>query len=71
MKLICFEEIENKTTILSKLFCPCCGNHSYIIHHQIQPEIENDWWVECESCGHESYPSPTREVAIARWKQGC
>ena len=43
----------------------------YRIHHQLQPEIPNCWWIECENCGHESFPSPTRDIAIARWKQEC
>ena len=70
MKVTFMEELESRTAFSRKMYCPSCGSHMYIIHHQLSPETPDCWWVECEQCKYETFPSPTREVAIGRWKQG-
>lgn len=69
MKVTYFEEVENHTALDSKKFCYNCGSHIYNIHHQLMPEVENSWWVECDECHAEGPASPSKEIAIARWKQ--
>lgn len=69
MKVTFLEELESRVAFGRKMFCPNCGAHGYIIHHQLEPETSNAWWIECEECGAEGFPSPSREIAIARWKQ--
>lgn len=69
MKVTFMEEIEAKKAWFESMCCPLCGEMKYKIHHQLQPATENAWWLECTNCGHESYPSPARDIAILRWKQ--
>ena len=69
MKVTFMEEIEARHAWFANMYCPQCNEGRYKIHHQLKPEVSNAWWLECENCGFESYPSPTREIAIARWKQ--
>lgn len=69
MKVTFIEEIESRHAWFANMYCPQCNEGIYNIHHQTKPESPNPWWVECPNCGFESYPSPSREVAIARWKQ--
>ena len=71
MKVTYVDELEYKTALDRNKYCPKCGSHMLIIHHQLEPVIRSPWWVECEQCGHESFPSPARDIAIARWKQEC
>ena len=71
MKVTMMEEIEARKAWFDSMYCSECGEGRYKIHHQLQPEIPNCWWIECENCGHESFPSPSRDIAIARWKQEC
>ena len=68
MKVTFIEELEHRTALNRNMYCGKCGSHSYCIHHQLQPDPQ-EWWIECEDCGFESYPSPTRVIAIGRWKQ--
>ena len=68
MKVTYVEEVESKTALDRDKYCPNCGSHGYIIHHQLEPETSNCWWIECEDCGYESEPAPTRKLTIARWK---
>ena len=68
MKITYLEEIESRTAFSRKMYCSCCGSHMYKVVHQIQP-YPDQWWVSCEECGKEGPMSPTREVAIERWKQ--
>lgn len=63
------EEIEAKKAWSNRMLCPQCNEFKYKIHHQLQPETSSSWWLECENCGFESYPSSSREIAIAHWKQ--
>ena len=69
MKVTYIEELEYKTALDRNKYCPNCGSHMYIIHHQLKPETSSAWWLECESCGFESFASPSRDIAITRWKQ--
>ena len=69
MKITTFEEIEAHRAWFGNMYCPQCNEGTYRIHHQIMPETSSAWWLECPNCGFESYPSPSREIAIARWKQ--
>lgn len=69
MKVTMMEEIEARKAWHAKMFCPQCDSFHYRIHHQLEPETSSAWWIECGECGYESYPSPSREIAILRWKQ--
>ena len=71
MKVSFMEEIETRRAWFDSMYCSECGEGYYKIHHQLQPETSNCWWLECENCGHESESAPTRDMAIARWKQEC
>lgn len=68
MRMTFFEEIEIKKAWRECMTCPQCNEFKYKIHHQLQPRPE-EWWIECENCGYETNPSPTRETAIMHWKQ--
>ena len=69
MKVTFMEEIEARKAWFGNMYCPQCNEGIYRIHHQLKPETSSAWWIECSNCGFESYPSPSREIAIARWKQ--
>ena len=69
MKVTFIEEIEARRAWRANMYCPQCDEGTYKIHHQLKPESSHAWWLECCNCGFESYPSPSREIAIARWKQ--
>ena len=68
MKVTYIEEVENRTALSRKMYCMKCGSHIYNIHHQLQPEVANCWWIECDECGHESESAPTKKLAIEKWK---
>ena len=70
LKVTYLEELEAKKAFTHKMFCPKCKGQFYTIHHQLRPETALTWWLECNDCGYTSFESPTREIAIARWKQG-
>ena len=70
MKVTFIEEIEARKAWSYKMTCPQCDEFKYKIHHQLEPQTSRGWWLECCNCGFESYPSPTRDIAIARWKNG-
>ena len=69
MKVTFMEEIEARRAWRECMYCSKCNEGRYKIHHQLQPETSNAWWVECETCGFESPSAPTREIAITKWKQ--
>lgn len=81
MKVTYLERIEEKIAFSRKMYCPSCGSHSYEIVRSNKIEqtkygqyINTDtteWFVRCQDCGTESPASPSREIAIARWKQTC
>lgn len=68
MKITYIEEIENRTAFSRKMYCPRCGSHIYNIHHQLQPETDRCWWIECDECGRESEGAITKKYAIEKWK---
>lgn len=69
MKVTYLEELESRTALSRKMYCPKCGSHCYCIHHQLRPHELEEWWIECEECKYEGAGAPSREIAIARWKQ--
>ena len=69
MKVTFMEEIEVRKAWFKSMNCPECGEIKYNVHHQLKPEEIDCWWVACPTCCFEGPPSPTREIAIARWKQ--
>ena len=70
MKITFVEEIEARKAWRECMACPQCNELKYDIHHQLQPDNPaSGWWLACPNCGFESPASPTREIAIARWKQ--
>ena len=71
MKVTFIEEIEARHAWRECMYCSKCDNGTYRIHHQTMPYVDEPWWVECASCGHEGKPSVTREGAINRWKTEC
>lgn len=71
MKAVYLERIESRTALSRNMYCPKCGGHGYEIVEQLKPETSTPWFIRCEQCGHESYESPARDIAIARWKQPC
>lgn len=71
MKITFVEEIEARRAWRDCMGCMQCGELKYDIHHQLKPEEPDNWWIQCPNCGHESFHSPSREIAILRWKQEC
>ena len=69
MKVTYMERIERRTAFSRKMYCGQCGEHEYEIVEQLEPQTFTPWTVRCPNCGHTSYESPAREIAIARWKQ--
>lgn len=78
MKVTFMEEVESRTAFSRKMYCRC-GSHEYdIVRISKVDEIPMGyiddnvtWIVRCPQCGFEGPVSPTREVAIGRWKQDC
>ena len=71
MKITFVEEIEARAAFTHRMCCHACGSRHYKIHHQLEPKDFCAWWVECADCGEEAPDAPSRELAIARWKQLC
>lgn len=69
MKVTYYEEIEERKAWRKNMLCPQCGEPIYKIHHQLLPETSSAWWLECPNCEFEGPTGPTKEIAIARWKQ--
>jgi len=71
MKVTYLERIERRTAFSRKLFCPNCGGHEYEIVEILNGnECDTyNWFVQCPQCGYDIVTSPSREIAIARWKQ--
>lgn len=69
MKVTFVDELETRTAYSHKMYCSNCGNRYYYIIHQLEPEEIDCWWIKCIHCGYTSPQSPTRDIAIARWKQ--
>jgi len=70
MKVTFVEEIEARHAWREKMYCSRCTSGKYNIHHQLQPEIGNCWWLECAECKYESKSAPTRALAIKQWIKG-
>ena len=68
MRITFMEEVESRCAFSRKMYCPACGSHCYKIHHQLQPKTSDAWWIECEDCGALGLESPSRAIAIERWK---
>lgn len=71
MKVTYTERIQTKTALSQNMFCPSCGGHEYCIS-EILDGNEHDkynWYVYCPQCGYDVTLSPTRKIAIKRWKQ--
>ena len=68
MKVTYLERIENRTAFSRRMFCARCGSHEYEIIEQLEPFTDKAWRVQCPQCGYELDPSPTRGLAIYRWK---
>ena len=69
MKVTYLERIENHMAWSGKMYCSQCGAHEYDVVEILEPKVIYPWFVRCPQCAHEAYDSPSREVAIARWKQ--
>lgn len=69
MKVTYIERIERRTAYSRKMYCPSCGGHEYEIVEQLEPFAYNPWFIRCSQCGAEGTESPTRDIAMARWKQ--
>lgn len=70
MKVTYLERIERRTAFSRKMYCPSCGGHEYEVVEQLEPKCPDmEWYVRCSQCGAEGFGGPTREIAIARWKQ--
>lgn len=69
MKVTYVEQIEHRTAFSRKMYCGKCGGHEYEIVEQLEPATPTPWYIRCSQCGAESFESPTKEVAIGRWKQ--
>ena len=69
MKITFIEEIESRHAWLGNMYCPKCICGKYKIHHQLKPQTENSWWVECDECEHEGPAAPSRELAIKGWQE--
>lgn len=69
MKVTYVERIERRLAWSGKMYCPACGAHEYEVVEQLEPKKSTPWFVRCPQCGAEGFESPTRDVAIARWKQ--
>lgn len=67
MKVTYVESIECHRAWRKKMVCPVCNSYIYELVEQLEPKHE--WYVRCPYCDAEGLPSPTKEVAIARWKQ--
>ena len=69
MKVTYTERIERRMAWNRKMFCAQCGGHEYEIVEQLEPESTTPWYIRCPQCGAEGFESPTKDIAIARWKQ--
>lgn len=71
MKITMMEELESAKAHRHKWCCVNCGSPFYTIHHSYLPNDKEhgDWWVSCDDCGYEGYESPSRDIALARWRQ--
>ena len=71
MKVKYVERIERHRAFSRKMRCPYCGSTKYEVVEELQPSTTTPWYVRCSKCEAESYMSPARDIAIARWKQIC
>ena len=69
MKVTYREEVESHRALTKKMRCPNCGSVSYEIHHILEPVEKQNYYLQCADCGVMGYGAPTRDLAIARWKQ--
>ena len=70
MKVTYLEQIEYKLAWRRDMYCPNCGDHEYAVVEQLEPNTDTPWTVRCPMCEYETKAFPTRETAIAYWKQG-
>ena len=68
MKITFTEEIEAHRAWRECMGCSNCGELKYNIHHQLEPKVQDSWWVTCPNCGHESKHKNDREDALAEWR---
>lgn len=68
MKITFTEEIESHRAWRGCSGCSNCGELKYEVHHQIDPDIYNSWWVTCPNCGHEGRHRNARDDALAWWR---
>ena len=69
MKVTFVEEIEAHRAWLGNMYCPACVCGKYNIHHQLNPETDHCWWIECPECGHMGTPQSTKQLAIMEWQK--
>lgn len=70
MKVTFIEEIEHKSVWRACMYCKRCDSYKIIVHHQLQPETDRDWWIECWNCGYESTPAFDYNGAKEHWRKG-
>lgn len=63
------EQVESLWAWSKKMRCPKCFNEKFEVVEQLEPKTDLPWYVRCPDCGFEGYESPTRDLAIIRWKQ--
>ena len=68
MKVTYLERVERHNAWSRKMYCPFCGAHEYEIVEQLEPKTLSPWFVRCPQCENSSYESPTRDIAIGRWR---
>lgn len=69
MKVTYMERLEERMAWSRKMYCPNCGGHEYTVIEQLEPKSATPWTVRCPQCYYETLTSPTRDLAIVRWKQ--
>ena len=68
MKVTFLEEIESKHAWRDVSYCAKCNNGIYEVHHQLEPETSDCWWVMCPNCKREMPHMPTRAMALKYWR---
>lgn len=62
------ERIENRMAWTANMYCSKCGAHEYDIVEQLEPVVEENWYLKCPQCGFEGPTAPERALAIVGWK---
>ena len=65
------EERESYKAHRHKMCCINCGSPFYTVHHNYESgdKEHGEWWVSCDDCDYEGYRGPTKDIALARWRQ--